>query len=91
VDQDPLGSPAKRISSNDGVEVWARTLADGSTAVGLFNRGYIEMPAVVKWSDLKLQGPHMVRDLWLQKDLGRLSGQFATSVRPHGAVFVKIK
>jgi alpha-galactosidase len=45
VDQDPLGKEATRVKEDvkAGIEVWARPLADGSTAVGLFNRGRYEI------------------------------------------------
>ena len=39
INQDPLGKPAGRILKNGQTEVWARPLFDGTTAVGLFNRG----------------------------------------------------
>ena len=39
IDQDPLGRQGKRVSQNGTTEVWARPLADGSTAVAFFNRG----------------------------------------------------
>jgi alpha-galactosidase len=41
VDQDPLGKEARRVKEDTkaGIEIWARPLADGTTAVGLFNRG----------------------------------------------------
>ena len=38
VNQDVLGKPAGRLSSDGWMDVWARPLADGSMAVGLFNR-----------------------------------------------------
>ncbi len=37
LDQDPLGKQADRIYAEGPVEVWSRPLADGSTAVALFN------------------------------------------------------
>jgi alpha-galactosidase len=45
VDQDALGRQATRVKEDKaaGVEVWARPLADGTTAVGLFNRGRYEV------------------------------------------------
>jgi alpha-galactosidase len=45
VDQDPLGKQATRVKEDvqAGVEVWARPLADGTVAVGLFNRGRYEV------------------------------------------------
>lgn len=47
VDQDPLGRQATRVKEDldAGTETWARPLADGTTAVGLFNRGrYLLQP-----------------------------------------------
>ena len=45
VDQDPLGKEATRVKEDKaaGTEVWMRPLADGTIAVGLFNRGRYEI------------------------------------------------
>lgn len=90
VHQDPLGKPADRISKKDMLEVWARPLADGSLAVGLFNRDEMDMKVSVSWSDLGITGKHAVRDLWRQKDLGVFDGEFSSVVPRHGTVFVKV-
>jgi alpha-galactosidase len=90
VHQDPLGKPADRISKKDQLEVWARPLADGSLAVGLFNRDEMDMKVAVSWSELGITGKRTVRDLWRQKDLGVFDGEFSSVVPRHGTVFVKI-
>jgi alpha-galactosidase len=90
VNQDPLGRQAGRISQNGKSEIWAKDLADGSKAVGLFNRGSTEQVVSVRWSDLGLKGTQTVRDLWRQKDLGKFDDEFQTSVPKHGTVLVKI-
>jgi alpha-galactosidase len=90
VNQDALGKPAGRKMSDGWVEVWARPLEDGSMAVGLFNRGPEAARVTAKWSDLGLTGTHSVRDIWLQKDLPRATGEFSADVPRHGVVFVKI-
>ena len=72
------------------LQVWARPLADGSHAVGLFNFGDTPAKVTVKWSDLNISGEHSVRDLWREKDLGKFSGEFSMQVAPHGAELVKI-
>jgi len=90
VHQDPVGKPADRVSKNDELEVWARPLADGSLAVGLFNRDEMDMKVGVKWSELGIKGKQTVRDLWRQKDLGAFDDAFSTVVPRHGAVFVRI-
>ncbi|HZR18640.1 MAG TPA: putative Ig domain-containing protein [Verrucomicrobiae bacterium] len=91
VDQDPLGRPARRISKEDSLEVWARPLQDGSQAVGLFNRGEQSTGVTVFWRDLGVTGKKLVRDLWRQESLGVRNDQFQTVVRPHGVVLVRVE
>ncbi len=47
VDQDELGKQAHMIHDDpdNGTEIWARPLADGSVAVGMFNRGRFQIVA----------------------------------------------
>lgn len=90
VNQDPLGKPAGRTSSDGWVEVWARPLSDGTMAVGLFNRSPEPAAVTAKFSDLGLSGSQPVRDLWLHKDLGSARDAFSATVPRHGVVLVKI-
>jgi len=91
VDQDPLGRQAVRVRRDGPTEVWAKPMADGSVAVGLFNRDDTEPREVaVTWKDLGLAGPCRVRDLWRQRDLGTFDRSFAARVLVHGAVLVRV-
>jgi alpha-galactosidase len=91
VDQDSLGKEATTVAGdNISYSVYAKPLDDGSLAVGLFNRGPDAYTLTVKWSDLGLTGPQIVRDLWRQKDLGTFTDQFSTPVPSHGVVLVRI-
>ncbi|HYL98298.1 MAG TPA: glycoside hydrolase family 27 protein, partial [Blastocatellia bacterium] len=90
IDQDPLGHQARRVAGNGAVEVWARPLWDGTTAVALFNRGPARTTITAKWSDLAVDGPQPVRDLWLHKDMGRFHDSFSAEVPRHGAALFKI-
>jgi len=90
IDQDKLGKQGARVAKNGDVEVWSRTLADGGTAVGLFNRGGDAAKATAKWSDLGVKGSHKVRDLWAHKDLGSVANEYSADVPSHGAVLVKL-
>ncbi len=90
VNQDPLGQQARRIAVDGKLEVWARPLSDGAWAVGLFNRGRSETELRVRWSDLGLDGPQKVRDLWRRVDLGEFDGGFAAPVARHGAMMLKV-
>ena len=90
VHQDPLGKAADRVSKNGELEVWSRPMADGSLAVGLFNRDEMDMKVGVKWNELGVRGKQAVRDLWRQKDLGTFDGEFSSVVPRHGTLFVKV-
>jgi alpha-galactosidase len=90
VSQDPLGRQAGRVAQTGPLEVWAKDLQDGSQAVGLFNRGDQETRVTAHWSDLLLTGPHKVRDLWRQQDLGSFTEQFQAAVPRHGVVLIRV-
>ena len=90
VDQDAAGRAATLAQSRDEAQVWVRTLADGSRAVGLFNRGDFAEPVTADWGGLGLSGRWAVRDLWQRRDLGVSAGTVTASVPPHGAVFLRL-
>jgi alpha-galactosidase len=71
--------------------VYARPLADGSLAVGLFNVGPREEKVTATWKDLGVNGQRLVRDLWRQKDLGTFTDEFSATVPSHGVVLVKVQ
>jgi alpha-galactosidase len=91
VDQDPLGKPGRRVSLDEGREVWAKDMEDGTKAVGLFNRGESQATVTAKWSDLGLKGKRTVRDLWRQQDLGTFKDEFKATVARHGVVLVRVR
>jgi len=94
VNQDPLGRQAYPIGDDPSrAAVWAKLLADGSIAVGLFNRAANRKRIVpVAWETLGLHDrrPAMVRDLWKREDLGIYQASFSAAVEPHGCLLVKL-
>jgi alpha-galactosidase len=90
VNQDPLGKAAGRTLRNGRTEVWARSLSDGTMAVGLFNRDLVAQTVSVRWSELGLRGDQRVRDLWRQRDLGPRRDSLSVIVPRHGVMLVKI-
>jgi alpha-galactosidase len=90
VDQDPLGKEATTVAKTNDTRVYAKPLADGSMAVGLFNLGEMENQVQVNWSDLGLKGKKHVRDLWRQKDLGKFANSFTATVPRHGVVLIRV-
>jgi alpha-galactosidase len=90
VDQDTLGKQATMVRQEGETRVYAKTLADGSWAVGLFNLGSEATNVNMSWVDLGIRGKQTVRDLWRQKDLGNYDEQFASPVAAHGVRLLRI-
>jgi alpha-galactosidase len=91
VDQDLLGKAARRVWQEGPLEAWMRPLADGSKAVGLFNRSGSPLPVSVRLATLGLGHSAQVRDLWARKDLGTLKERYTAEVPQHGAALLKVK
>ena len=86
VNQDILGKQADRVSKDGDIEVWARPLADGSQAIGIFNVGTED-----KTFNLKALAPtaSVIRDLWRQKDL--TADELKCTIPSHGCKYIKVK
>ena len=93
IDQDPLGSEGRRVKRSEGLEVWAKELANGGRAVALLNRTGSTANITVSWPDIGYP-QHIsakVRDLWAKEDLGAKTGSFTASVPSHGVVMVRVE
>ncbi|MEO7931564.1 MAG: glycoside hydrolase family 27 protein [Chthoniobacterales bacterium] len=90
IDQDELCKQGTAVSSANDLDVYMKPLVDGSVAVGIFNRSNVAETVTAKWSDLRLNGKCLVRDLWQQKDLGTFDQKFEAPVPAHGVVLVRI-
>ena len=86
VNQDILGLQADRISTDDNIEVWARPLADGSQAIGIFNVGDEDQQVNLTKYIPKSQ---TIRDLWRQRDLN--PGEMNCIIPTHGCRYIKVK
>lgn len=90
VDQDPLGKAATRLFADGKLEVWSRPLWDGTTAVGLFNRGTEKAEVKCDLAKLGYKSPQPVRDLWLMKNLPGKTMLLHAPVPAHGAMLFKV-
>ncbi|MGH9328316.1 MAG: glycoside hydrolase family 27 protein [Terriglobia bacterium] len=92
IDQDPLGIQGDVVKqySNGTLQVWAKQLEDGSKAVALLNRTAAAQPITVRWSDIRISGAWLVRDLWEHRDKGRFTGSYTARVPSHGTVLLKL-
>lgn len=89
IDQDTLGAQGLPAKKDGTTEVWTKKMADGSTAVGLFNRGNETTLISGKWADIKVKGT-TVRDLWAHSDHHADEG-YSYAVPKHGAVLLRVK
>ena len=93
IDQDPAGVQGDRFSAEGPYEIWVKPLADGSKAIGIFNRQDTWTRGEVIPVDLRPlgfpSGAH-VRDVWKHTDLGRREIIEAT-VPPHGCVLLRVR
>lgn len=93
VNQDPAGKQAKCVLNEKKTRIYAKDMIDGSKAVGIFNLSELsEDPTSIRldWKMLGINGPHTVRDLWSQKDLGKYQDGFSAELRPHAAVLLRV-
>ncbi len=90
VNQDPLGECGKLTEKSEGCFIMVKNLADGSRAVGLFNRGKTSTEVSVDWSELQMPYNLSVRDLWRQKEIGKFRKSFTTQVPAQGVLMLKV-
>jgi Alpha-galactosidase len=91
INQDPLGRQASRISRDGYVEVWARPLEDGSTAIALFNRGPVPIAVSADLAACGVKGDGLtVRDVWRQKDLGPAQASYEAEIPRHGTALIRV-
>ncbi len=90
VDQDAAGKQGDRVSAEGPIEIWARPLADGSKAVAIFNRHQLPLTAHVDLRTLGFPDGAKAKDLWLNKDLGKMDSTITAEIPSHGVLFLKV-
>lgn len=88
VDQDPLGSAARRVLDRDGWQVWVRPLADGRQAIGVFNLGAEFRTLPLDPAELGVATDAPLRDLWRQQPVGTFRAGLAARVPAHGVLLL---
>jgi alpha-galactosidase len=72
------------------MEIWSKPMADGSQAVGMFNRQQGSMTFAVDFAKLGFTGKVKVRDIWAGKDLGAMSGPYTATLPAHSVVLLRV-
>jgi len=90
INQDPLGIPASRASSTNGVDIWAGQVVDG-IVVGVFNKNSQAVTHKLELNVVNFNGKQAkIRDLLSHIDLGVINGDMAVNVPAHGIKVYKL-
>ena len=90
IDQDPAGKQGDRVWAEGPMEIWSKPMADGSLAVGMFNRHPGPMTFSVDFAKLGFKGKVKVRDLWAGKDLGVMDGSYRATLPGHSVILLRV-
>ena len=91
INQDLLGQQADRVVENGDIQIWARPLADGAHAIGVFNVGKKDLKVNLAdyFQHLGIKQLQSARDLWRQKDLQPADLQW--TIPSHGCEYIKVR
>jgi alpha-galactosidase len=90
VDQDAKGVQGHRVWQEGPLEIWIKPLADGSQAVGLFNRGESPLTMRLDAKLIAVSPASKLRDLLDHKDLGPIHESYNTEVPTRGVVLLRV-
>jgi len=90
IDQDPLGLGAGCIDEGEDWEIWARPLADGSIAAGLYNKSVCERNIRFDLAKNGILCKWRVRDVWRQEDVGVFADAYETTVPGHATELIRL-
>ncbi len=90
VDQDAKGAQGRRVWQEGPLEIWVKPLADGSQAVGLFNRSESATKMTLDFKSIGAPASAKLRDLLDHKDLGTIQNSYSADVPTHGVMLVKV-
>lgn len=90
IDQDAAGAASAPVELGARGVALLKPLADGSYALGLFNRGEKAATVSVSLTQLGLAGKFAVRDLWRCADEGFTDSSVSAKVGRHGVKLVKL-
>lgn len=92
VNQDELGRQGERVGSDNKVDFYLKPLADGSFALGIFNRN--ENPVstgLTKIKSLMTGDKFKARDLWRQQTIADFNPEkISFALPPHGVVLLRL-
>jgi alpha-galactosidase len=91
INQDALGQSAALAQLQNEAFLMVKDLEDGSKAIGIFNQSEFPATVLLPWATTGLRGPHILRDVWRQSDLGVFDGDKSWEVPARGCVLLRSK
>jgi len=89
------GSRPRPIVARDGrgatSVVWASDAPGGGTYAALFNLSEAPGRVGCSWTELGLEGPIRVRDLWARAEIGVMEGRVDAELPPHGSALLSCR
>ena len=82
INQDILGTQAKRMINENNLQVFLKPLQNGDYALGIFNSGNTTINAKLKFSSIGLKEKMKARDLWSKKET-KAKDNISTDVLSH--------
>lgn len=90
IDQDPLGKQGYKIKDEGEFEIYMKPLANGDTAICLFNRQDKALDVTINWAELKIANNHKIKDLWKHKEVGTTAKNFKATIGRHDVVLLRL-
>jgi alpha-galactosidase len=91
IDQDALGQQATRVATVGPLDLYLKTLEDGSHALALFNRADIPESFIFnKLGPIGFNRTMHVRDLWNRRALPDAIGEITGEVPGHGVLLLRL-
>lgn len=90
IDQDVLGKQGYKILDEENVEIFMKPLANGYTAICLFNRSNDNMNVNVKWVDYTIGNNFFITDVWLHKEVGTTAAPFIATIAKHDVQLLRL-
>ncbi len=90
IDQDKAGRQGDRVLAEGPIEVWTRPLADGSQAVGVFNRSDRDLSYELDLRKVGIADAGRVRDLWNGRDLTGMGRPTTQMIPRHGVLLLRV-
>jgi len=90
INQDALGKEARQVHKSDLYQIWAKELANGDRAIGIFNTSEQYQTITIDAKDELLKGHVKAFDVWTQKSVTGSGNNLTFKIPPHGVKLIRV-